>query len=222
MIKQIVLTVSLLAIAGVASASGSSNSCRTCSTSHGSDTENTVKADSYSKSDSWSKSNAESLSKSDSYSKSTAEGGSADQNQRQDQTMDNSGNASVNVDASTTSRRNPVNTAYAAALTSSNDTCMGSSSAGAQGITFGLSFGTTWKDDDCVKRKDARFLHNIQRTEVGLSLMCQKDSIRLAVERAGTRADRIACGLPAGPEEVSDTYIEVDTRNELYRSGESG
>jgi hypothetical protein len=45
--------------------------------------------------------------------------------------------------------RDPVSTAYAAPLAAANGTCMGSSSAGAQGIGFGLSLGTTWRDDGC-------------------------------------------------------------------------
>ena len=165
-------------------------------------------------------------------SKSVAQGGSAKQHQEQyqdqyqEQSVDASGNANVNVNASTNHRRNPVNTAFAPALTSSNDTCMGSSSVGGQGITFGFSFGTTWKDEDCVQRKDARFLHNIQRTEVSLSLMCQKPSVRRAVELAGTRADRIACGLPYEVQDVElytdRDWREIESRDIEYRSGESG
>ena len=36
-----------------------------------------------------------------------------------------------------------MNTAYSAALTTSEDTCMGSSSIGAQAVSFGITLGTT-------------------------------------------------------------------------------
>ena len=65
----------------------------------------------------------------------------------------------------------PVNTAYAPALTASEDTCMGSSSMGVQGMTFGLSTGSTWKDTDCVRRKNARELHNMGHKEVAIALL---------------------------------------------------
>ena len=94
-------------------------------------------------------------------------------------------------------KRNPVSTAIAAPLVTSNDTCMGSTSAGGQGITLGLSFATTWRDADCVIRKDARFLHNASHEVIALSLMCEKDSVRAAVARAGSVEKRLACGLNA-------------------------
>lgn len=110
---------------------------------------------------------------------------------------------SVSVDASSTTNYEapeiPVSTAYAPNLTASEDTCMGSTSAGGQGMTFGISFGTTWKDENCIIRKDARFLHSAGYPAVGLSLMCSKSSVLEAVKRAGTREQKIACGLPVPP-----------------------
>ncbi len=79
----------------------------------------------------------------------------------------------------------PVAQAWAAPLTASNDTCMGSSSAGAQGASFGVSIATTWRDGDCVRRKDARLLHNMKLHGVAAALMCQKENIRRAFEDAG-------------------------------------
>jgi hypothetical protein len=98
-----------------------------------------------------------------------------------------------------TEKRRPVNTAYAAPLVAGDDTCMGSTSAGGMGITFGFSFATTWKDTDCVIRKDARFLQNAQRQDIALSLMCEKPSVIAAVKRAGTDAEKRACGLEVAP-----------------------
>jgi len=44
--------------------------------------------------------------------------------------------------------------------TTLSETCMGSTSIGAAGAGFGLSFGSTWKDDACVRRLDARELRS--------------------------------------------------------------
>lgn len=96
----------------------------------------------------------------------------------------NSGGNSSNSYVNNTPKA-PVNTAYAPALTASEDTCMGSSSMGVQGMTFGLSTGSTWKDNDCVRRKNARELHNMGHKEVAIALLCQDDSIREAMEDAG-------------------------------------
>ena len=92
-------------------------------------------------------------------------------------------------------KRNPVSTTWAAPLVASDDTCMGSTSVGGQGITIGLSIGTTWSDKDCVIRKDSRLLHNANRSEIALSLMCSKKAVREAVKRAGTDAEKAACGI---------------------------
>lgn len=124
-------------------------------------------------------------------------------NQSQSQDTDQANAQSVTVEGDSeefeAQRRNPVNTAYAAPLISSNDTCMGSSSVGGQGITFGFSVATTWRDGDCVRRKDARFLSNAKRNNIALALMCEKDSVRRAVELAGTREERTMCGLDNPP-----------------------
>lgn len=92
-------------------------------------------------------------------------------------------------------KRNPVAPAFASPLVTSNDTCMGSTSAGGQLISFGLSIGTTWRDKDCVLRKDARFLYNTRRDLISLAMMCQKESVRKAVALAGTEQEKDICGV---------------------------
>jgi hypothetical protein len=83
-------------------------------------------------------------------------------------------------------RRIPVATATAPALTASNGACMGSSSAGAQGAAFGLSFGSTWTDTDCDRRYDSIRLQELGMTEAAMILMCNKPEVREAMELAGT------------------------------------
>ncbi len=83
-------------------------------------------------------------------------------------------------------KRNPVSTAYSAQLVAAEDTCMGSSSVGGQGVGFGLSVGSTWSDADCVRRKDARELHNMGFKPAAVALMCQNAAVAKAMATAGT------------------------------------
>lgn len=109
-------------------------------------------------------------------------GGNANSNS----TNSSNGN-STNVDVSNNAPASPVSTAAAPALIAAEDTCMGSSSAGAQSMGFGLSLGSTWQDTDCVRRKDARELHNMGHKNAAIALMCQNDKVRKAMEDAGEK-----------------------------------
>lgn len=81
----------------------------------------------------------------------------------------------------------PVATAYAAPLTASNGTCMGSSSGGAQGPGFGVSFGSTWTDSSCDMRYDAEALRAAGQPAAAIARLCQKPEIAAAMEAAGTK-----------------------------------
>ena len=111
------------------------------------------------------------------------------QNQGQHQTstskVNDAGNSSNSYTAEA-QKRAPVSTAFAAPLVAADDTCMGSSSAGGQAVGFGLSVGSTWKDADCVRRKDARELHNMKQYGAALALMCQNADVAAAMQTAGT------------------------------------
>jgi len=110
--------------------------------------------------------------------------------------VSNSGGNVITVEAAETYRT--AATAYAAPLTASNGTCMGSSSVGAQG-TFGLSFGTTWTDDSCDLRYDAQALQAVGQTTAALARLCQKAEIAAAMEAAGTKCPvkKVAAAAPA-------------------------
>lgn len=92
--------------------------------------------------------------------------------------------SAISIEADT--RRIPVNTATAPALAASTGTCMGSSSAGAQGAALGLSFGTTWTDAECDRRYDSIRLQQLGASDAALVLMCVKQSVRDAMAQAGT------------------------------------
>lgn len=83
-----------------------------------------------------------------------------------------------------------VSTATAPHLWATEDTCMGSSSVGVQAMMFGFSTGTTWRDEDCVRRKDSRELYNMGNTMPQLRIaavarMCQKSANIAAMHAAG-------------------------------------
>ena len=82
--------------------------------------------------------------------------------------------------------RIPVATAYAAPLAASNGTCMGSTSAGVQGMSAGLSFGTTWTDNGCDARYDATALVAAGQPKAAIARLCLKAEIRQAMADAGT------------------------------------
>ena len=73
----------------------------------------------------------------------------------------------------------------AAALTSSNDTCMGSVSVGGAGPGFGISVGSTYKDDNCVMLKNSREMWNMGFKAAAVALMCTDSANKEALEMTG-------------------------------------
>jgi hypothetical protein len=102
------------------------------------------------------------------------------QGQGQAQAVENVGNVHIE------NERPPVNTAYSAALATSEDTCMGSSSIGAQAVSFGVTLGTTWTDDNCRRLKNSRQLVALGYHRAATALMCFDEDVSAAMERAGT------------------------------------
>jgi hypothetical protein len=90
------------------------------------------------------------------------------------------------VNVNTYNERNPVSTAFAAPLTTGEDTCMGSSSLGAQAVSFGVSIGTTWQDENCQRLKNSRQLVALGYHRAATALMCVDEDVRMAMEEAGT------------------------------------
>lgn len=129
----------------------------------------------------------------------TANGGSATASNSNTNSADNSNsnNSSQNVNVNTNYQRDPVNTAYAAGLSAGEDTCMGSSSMGAQGVTFGLSIGTTWRDRNCQRLKNSRQLVALGYHGAATALMCVDRDVREAMEQAGTPCPTSGSTQPA-------------------------
>jgi len=70
-------------------------------------------------------------------------------------------------------------------LTTSNDTCMGSSSGSANAPGIGISIGSTWTDKNCKMLKNARELWNMGMKGAAMALMCKDPDNREALELTG-------------------------------------
>jgi hypothetical protein len=96
------------------------------------------------------------------------------------------GAVTVEGDTYQAQERNPVATAYAAPLTSSPETCMGSSSGGVQGASFGVSIASTWESVKCDRRMFARALDGMGKRNAAIALLCLDADVKKAMEAAGT------------------------------------
>lgn len=76
------------------------------------------------------------------------------------------GAVQVNVNGNGNGGNRPVSTALAPSLTSGMDSCMGSSSLGAQGVGFGVSAGTTWTDKHCILLKSVKMFMSMGLPDV--------------------------------------------------------
>jgi len=82
-------------------------------------------------------------------------------------------------------------------LTTSNDTCMGSTSGSINGPGFGIGLGTTWTDDNCVMLKNSRELWNMGMKAASMALMCTDIRTRRALQVTGFHCPNTLEGYPA-------------------------
>lgn len=101
----------------------------------------------------------------------------------------NSGNnssQSVNIAGDTyEAARIPVSTAYAPNI-APTAVCMGSTSAGAQGMSFGVSLGSSWEDKNCMLLEQVRTTASvIGDKETAAEMMCSVKAYADARARLG-------------------------------------
>lgn len=114
----------------------------------------------------------------------------------------NIGNNVFNTEAA----RFPTSTAIAPAIVTSNDTCMGSSSAGVSTVSVGVSLGTTWRDDNCIMLKNSRELWNMGMRNAAIARMCMDENNALALEVTGVKCPDFAAIRAT---RVSNTPVHV-------------
>lgn len=71
--------------------------------------------------------------------------------------------------------------------TTLTETCMGSSSGGLSIAGFGITGGSTWKDDNCVNRLNAREVRTFgpEGALAAKEIMCENKVVRVAYQRSG-------------------------------------
>lgn len=111
------------------------------------------------------------------------------QGQIQGQDASNSQGQAINIDShdQVEAAKRQVSTAYAPPIITSNDTCMGSMSAGAQGAGFGISLGTTWTDDNCLMLKNSREMWAMGLKDAAIARMCMDKKNAKALGAAGVK-----------------------------------
>lgn len=105
-------------------------------------------------------------------------------------------------------------------LTTSNDTCMGSSSGSVNGPGFGVSLGSTWSDANCKLLKNSRELWNMGMKAAAMALMCTDAANMEALEMTGFECPQTAKGkkiaqqasagnpaVPGEPNNITDPYV---------------
>ena len=70
-------------------------------------------------------------------------------------------------------------------LTTSNDTCMGSTSGSFNIAGLGIGGGSTWTDTNCKRLKNSRELWNMGMKGASMALMCMETENRAALEMTG-------------------------------------
>lgn len=70
-------------------------------------------------------------------------------------------------------------------LTAAEDTCMGSTGGSVTTSVIGVSYGTTWKDPDCVMRKNARELWNMGMRAAAIARLCMDPLNNKALQQTG-------------------------------------
>lgn len=91
-------------------------------------------------------------------------------------------------------------------LTTSNDTCMGSTSGSLNIAGLGFGGGSTWVDTNCKRLKNSRELWNMGMQAASIALMCNDRENKEALEITG-----FIC-----PQSVRDKAVQTVTFNPLH------
>ena len=100
------------------------------------------------------------------------------------------------------------------ALTTSNDTCMGSTSGSVNIAGLGIGGGSTWTDTNCKMLKNSRELWNMGMKAASLALMCTDSANKEALEMTG-----YVCPTKA-PAEKTSQVVPVKATTEAERTAQ--
>jgi hypothetical protein len=136
-------------------------------------------------------------------SSSTSEGGAVSE----------SNNAAQSTNVTTNAPRQTASAANVTLMPTA--VCSGTTAAGAQGATFGLSFGTSWTDTNCMLLEQVRTVASIlEQPRIASEMMCAIDAYREARLRLGdlciTTKDTSNSGkIAVKQEEYTDPIIRA-------------
>lgn len=120
--------------------------------------------------------------------------------------MTYAGGTTSKVETSGTTTVKNVPSVSGPALTTSNDTCMGSVSGAVNFAGFGVGGGTTSTDQNCVMLKNARELWNMGMKAAALARLCMDADNKTALEITGFKCPDFQ-HKSAAQETVTDPYV---------------
>lgn len=112
-----------------------------------------------------------------------------------------------------------VGMAVAPALTTTfSETCMGSTSAGAGFAGGAVSIGSTWEDEACIRRLDAREVKSMGDSETAKEIMCGSPEVRAAFKRVGRPCAIDGGTYAATPKPININDVSKQRQQELYEA----
>jgi hypothetical protein len=112
-----------------------------------------------------------------------------------------------------------VGMAVAPALTTTfSETCMGSTSAGAGFAGGAVSIGSTWEDEACIRRLDAREVKSMGDAETAKEIMCGSKEVREAFKRVGRPCAIDGGTYAATPKPININDLSKQKQQELYQA----
>ncbi len=129
------------------------------------------------------------------------------------------GNTTINQTSTGVKQHKWVPDASSPGLTTTlTETCMGSSSGGFSISGLGLSGGTTWTDEACVRRLDARELGSQGAKAASLELLCSNPDNRAAILRAHKQFDKTFVCYADSPKGIAEAAALESSRAAATRA----
>lgn len=110
----------------------------------------------------------------------------------------------THIPSSTTVKNVPA-IAAPALTTTLTETCMGSTSGGVSVAGFGVTVGSTWKDEECVRRLHAREISALGEKDVAKEVLCGSPIVAEAYAAVGR-----PCKVGVSPNQGAGGVIGVD------------
>jgi hypothetical protein len=95
---------------------------------------------------------------------------------------------------------------------------MGSTSAGAGFAGGAVSIGSTWQDEACIRRLDAREVKTMGDAETAKEIMCGSKEVRAAFKRVGRPCAIDGGTYAATPKPITINDVSKQRQQELYEA----